>query len=370
MNILILNWRDPGHPLSGGAELSLLNHAKYWQSKGAKIIWYSSHFADAKKVEEIEGITCLRSGSHFTVHLRAFVDYLKGSFNNQDIVIDSFHFLPFLTPIYFRKVKIIALINETARELWFKNIFFPLNIIGYLIEPIFFLFYKHFQFITGSESAKNDLIQFGINNSKIHVINHGFNKPKKIDINLKEKNPTVLFLGRITQDKGIEDAVKAVRQIQHEIPKLQFWIGGKAENNHYLEKIKKMVNEYNLNSITTFFGYVTESQKYSLFSKAWVLVNPSLKEGWGLNIIEANASGTVAIGYTVPGLKDSIVNNKTGLLVGEVDYRNLALGLKKILTDQDLRKRLEKAALNRTNEYSWEKAGGQSWSVIKGKSIV
>ena len=95
MNILILNWRDPKHPLAGGAEISLLEHAKYWKKKGATITWFASTFPGAKKKEQFDGISIVRKGSHYTVGFWAFYFYLTKKIKGFDIVIDCFHFLPF-----------------------------------------------------------------------------------------------------------------------------------------------------------------------------------------------------------------------------------------------------------------------------------
>ncbi len=155
--------------------------------------------------------------------------------------------------------------------------------------------------------------------------------------------------------------------MQSIIPNLQFWIGGKAENASYEQYIKNFVERKGIKKITKFFGFVSEEKKYELFSRAWVLVHPSMKEGWGLNVIEANACGTVAVAYTVAGLVDSIQNNKTGLLVGEQGQNNLEKGLADILMNTKRRRMFEKNARTWSENFSWEKAGKISWEVIQRK---
>ena len=78
MNILILNWRDPKHPLAGGAEISLMEHAKYWKKQGASILWISSKFEGCIPSEKIRGIEFLRIGNQFTVHIMTLLYYLLG----------------------------------------------------------------------------------------------------------------------------------------------------------------------------------------------------------------------------------------------------------------------------------------------------
>jgi glycosyltransferase involved in cell wall biosynthesis len=65
------------------------------------------------------------------------------------------------------------------------------------------------------------------------------------------------------------------------------------------------------------FGKVSDHVKRYILSKSWAFVSTSMKEGWGITIIEANACGTPCIAYDVPGLRDSIVDGKTGILIKE-----------------------------------------------------
>ena len=144
MNIVILNWRDIKHPLAGGAEISLFEHAKYWVQKNAQVTWFSSSIKGRVDSENIKGITVIRRGSHYTVHIHALVYYLNGRLGKPDVIIDCFHFLPFFTPLYVRRTKVVALINEVARNLWFSNLPIIFSIIGYHLEDWFFKVYRHF----------------------------------------------------------------------------------------------------------------------------------------------------------------------------------------------------------------------------------
>jgi hypothetical protein len=91
MNILVLNWRDPKHPLAGGAEISLLHHVRYWQKKGHTITWFASGYPHAKNKEIFEGINIVRAGSHFTVSLHFFFYWMRSNFRDSDIIIDCLY---------------------------------------------------------------------------------------------------------------------------------------------------------------------------------------------------------------------------------------------------------------------------------------
>lgn len=364
MNITIFSWRDIKHPLAGGAEQSLWEHAKYWADKGAKVSWFASSFPEAKESEVLDTIHVIRRGSHFTVHLHALIAYLKGELPQAHVVIDSFHFLPYFTPLYRRNAVIIALLNEVAGTVWFQNIGFPLNYIGYILEPFFFLFYKKVQFIVGSESARHDLKKVGIRSEQIAVIHHGVTISYDFSNLKKEKDPTVLFLSRISKDKGIEDALASFSILMKKNQSLQFWIGGKPENPEYYNEVLKVAEKRGITKSTTFYGFVSEEEKFRLFAKAWILVHPSTREGWGLNIIEANSQGTPAVGYRVSGLIDSIQDKKTGLLADNNNPQGLADKVQLLLDQESMRAKMSEEALKWSTNFSWSKAGALSWEVI------
>lgn len=363
MNILILNWRDPGHPLAGGAEISLFEHAKFWKKKGANVLWFSSSFKGAKKNDEVDGIKLLRCGSQYTVHLWALIYFIKGEFRNFKYIIDSFHFIPFFSPIYFRNRKIIALINEPAKNAWFENIFFPLSVIGYFLEPFFFVFYKNKSFITGSNSIKNELVKsYSIPSNNITVIEHGVSIPhiKKI---AKEKKLTLIFLSRLSSDKGIDDAIRSLVFLKKNVIDVQLWIVGKAESENYLNKLKKLVKDLKLEKNVKFYGFISETKKFELLSRAWILIHPSVREGWGINVIEANSMYTPAVGYNVVGLRDSIQDNISGVLV-DPNPQSLATKILYLYAHKNVYNKLAKGAFLWSKNFSWEKASKKSYDLL------
>lgn len=363
MNVLILNWRDTKHPLAGGAEISLFEHAKYWVKKGAHVTWFCSSFQGGSSREIREGITIIRKGSHYTTHIFAYMFYLRNMAKKVDTVIDCFHFLPFFTPLYIKKNKIIALINEPAKNAWFKNISPPVSLIGYIIEPFFFRFYKNIFFITSAPSIVSELREYGIQKKNIFVIPHGvsiINNSRKFTRN----NNVVIYLGQLSEDKGIKDAFYAFGLIKKVRKDMKLWVVGKAPNIKYEEEINQLIQSLSLQDDVTFYGYVSEKKKMELLSKAMILIHPSIREGWGLNIVEANTVGTPAIGYNVTGLKDSIQNMKTGMLTQRNTPTDLASAVLSLMKDRQLYERLSQNAITWSKTFSWDNAGRKSWELL------
>lgn len=362
MRILILNWRDIKHPLAGGAEISTHEHAKAWVKAGHQVIQFASFIQGEKQFDMIDGVQIIRRGSHYTVHFWAFLYYLKNFRNKTDIVIDEFHFIPFFTPLYVR-AKIVAFIHETAEKIWFKNQPFPINILGFLLEPFVFKFYKKLPFITVSESTKRDLIKFGINEKNIHIIYNGGGF-KKMD-SKKENTPTIIYLGRLAKDKGIEDAILTFSYIQREIQNVKLWIVGREEKEGYLNFLKKKVKNLNLDKQIIFFDFVEEKKKFDLLRKAWIFINPSFKEGWGLTVIEAASQGTPTVAYKTHGLIDSIINKKTGLIVDVRESKEMAAKVTALITDKRLYNLLSKNALIWSRKFNWRDSTQKSLDFIK-----
>lgn len=363
IKILVLNWRDPLHPLSGGAETSLFHHVIYWQKMGYKVTWFASSFERSKREEIYEGIRIVRAGNHFTVATNFYVQWKNGNFLDTDIVIDCFHFFPFFTPLYIKDRLIIGLINEVAGNVWFDNLIFPLSYMGFKIEPYIIRLYKKINFVTGSKSAKEDLQKVGINNKKITVINHGFTPLVNAQSFPKENNKTILFLGRLAKDKGIESALLMLELLIRDDRTIQLWVVGKYENKNYEKRLKNLISDFKVKNNCKFYGYVDENKKAELIQRAWIMVHPSTREGWGLNVIEANSVGTPVVGYNVQGLRDSIIHGMTGILV-DPDPISLADGVENLLEDKELLKKLSYEAKKWSKTFNWEKSGRESFEFI------
>lgn len=370
MRILILNWRDIKNPFSGGAEILTHEIAKYLVEKGNDVILFTSRFEGSKSQEVLDGVKIIRKGysiiryiSH-SVHFLAFQEYKKHFQGEIDLVIDEVHGFPFFTPLYAKEKKIV-LVCEVAGNLWFKVFGLFFGAVGWLVEKLYLrIIYRGIPFITISESAKKSLIENGVSKKNIEVIPVGFSFPKQIIKTSKEKKPTLIFLGRVAKSKGVEDTIFVLEKLK-DFSKIQLWVVGKG-NEDYVKNLKKLIKQSNLEDRVMLYGYVSEQKKFELLSRAWILIHPSKTEGWGINVIEANAVGIPAIGYNVPGLKDSIQNNKTGLLTDINSCDDLAKKTALLLNDREMYKRLSKKAIAWSRYFEWQNAGEKTWRIIKG----
>jgi glycosyltransferase involved in cell wall biosynthesis len=100
-----------------------------------------------------------------------------------------------------------------------------------------------------------------------------------------------------------------------------------------------------------FLGFVSESEKHDLVSRAWLLLHASSWEGWGLVINEASVRGTPCLGFDAPGVRDAVIHGETGLLAGDAEeFKRLWIRLSE---DAVLRHDLAARGLKRCAALTW-----------------
>lgn len=369
MNILILSWRGPGHPNAGGAEISTHEHAKGWVRMGHDVTLFTSCYEGGKKEEKIEGVNIIRHGDQLLgVHIHAIKWYLFDNHPKYDLVIDQFHGIPFLTPLYVR-VRKLAFIHEVAKEVWIVNIwpnaFFKiLAVLGMFLEPwVFRIFYQNMSFMTVSESTKKDLVDWGIPRQNITVVHNGVDRSFAKQLLVKEKVKALIFLGALNRDKGIEDALKIFSILNESSSDLQFWVVGKGDLP-YLKKLRQKTEQLGIDRKVKFWGYVSEEKKFQLLARAHLLINPSIREGWGLVVIEAASVGTPAVGYNVPGLRDSILDGKTGILCNP-NPKACSEVVLHLMSDQKKYQTLRQNCFKWAKQFNWQKSSKKSLLLIE-----
>ncbi len=227
------------------------------------------------------------------------------------------------------------------------------------------MLYKGIPFLTVSESTKKELIEWDIPKNNITVINNGTDIPK-YKLPKKEKTTTVSYLGSLAKDKGIEDAIEAFSLINKKMgdKKIMFWVMGNGEKK-YLQFLKRKANKKGLKDNIIFWGFVNEKKKYELLSKSHVLLNPSIREGWGLVVIEAASVGTQTISYDVSGLRDSIINGKTGVICREHSPKNMAEEAIRFVSSKEKYPEYVKNAKDWAKRFSWKKSVDKSIKLIR-----
>lgn len=357
MKILAANKRDWTHPMGGGAELNLKETLTRLAEKGHEVHLITSRYPDSPSYEELKGVKIHRYGLKGRNNELFILSLGQIYFNmlirdlDPDIVYATTSNMTWL-PLFKRDRTVVAIHHLNGKTL-LNQLNFPLNIIGYLTEKIGFLLSKNKEIITGSPEIAKELVNRGVKDEKITTIKHGI-KSEKYEPGEKTDKPSVLYLGRLEYSKGADLLPKIHRSIQKEFGDYTLEIAGFGRRKEEIRDFAKNKERVN------FHGYVSEEKKEELLQSSWVLIIPSRKEGWGLTVTEAAASGTPAVGFRTGGLQTSIKEGKTGLLVKDNpppkdNIENFARSVKTILEDKEKRKELSKNALKATEKLGWDR---------------
>jgi len=342
--VLWLNWRDIKNPDAGGAEVFEHEVAKRLVERGWDITLFSSRFQGCVPEDELDGVKIIRGGGRFQVYREA-KDYTLAHLSEFDFIVDEINTRPFLTPKYVRNKPILALIHQLAKEYWFYETPWPISWVGYhYLERAWLRHYFGVKTITVSESTRADLTNLGFRD--VHVVPEGLSVSVANTIPVKEKDPTLVFLGRLKRVKQPDHAIRAYKVIRSKCPEARLWILGDGYLRAELEKENVAGVEIK--------GRVTDSEKVQLISRAHILLFPAVREGFGLSIIEANARGTPAVGYNVPGVRDAIKDKETGLLVEPDNWHEMAEKALTLLQDTQLRESLAARSIQWARTMSWD----------------
>jgi glycosyltransferase involved in cell wall biosynthesis len=355
MKILWFTWKDITHPEAGGAEFLGDKIASQLAREGHEVIILTSRYKDALHKEKHNGYEIIRVGNRYTVYWQAFLYYIKHLKGWPDKIIEEINTIPFMTQWY-AKEKRTLLIYQLCREIWFYQLPLPFNLIGYLSEPIYLFLLSKNKVITESQSTKDDLLRYGFKKENIQIF------PVCIDIeplkSLAEKNSyekfTVLSLGAIRNMKQTLDQIKAFELARNEIPELQMKIAGKLIGKYGKQVLNYIENSKYKNDIE-YLGKVSKEKKIELMRRSHVILVTSVKEGWGLIVTEAGSQATPAIVYDVDGLRDSVTNRETGIIVklGK-NINQMKEEIMNLYKNKDLLKKLSANTLENSKKYSLE----------------
>ena len=326
MKILWVTHRGPFHPRSGGAERAISEISSRLASMNHDVTILSAKWEGSNGSDNMGRVKIRRFGNNVFLHLYLPIFLMK---NKIEVVINDLgHAVPWPSTTILKKKSIILFYHLHARSLPGQvNKILVLAITA--IEKCYFLIYPSRIFVTESITSKDDLRMLGIEESNIVLIQLG------VDLDLyhiseKSNFPTVLYFGGYRKYKRPIEAVSIFKKISVLIPNTKFtFIGDGPE----LQNVKSEVKNQGIDDKTTFTGRLDDEALAEIVSQSWLNIHTSVTEGWGLSIIEASASGTPTVAYSVPGVVDAIEDGRNGLKVKDGDMNAFVNAALKILRD-------------------------------------
>ena len=364
MRILIVNWLDRENPQAGGAEAHLHETFGRLTERGHEVTLLASGWKGCDPRAELDGISVHRTGARYTFSLAA-PRYFRRNLADCpfDVVVEDLNKVPLFTK-YWTSAPVVALVHHLFGTTAFQEAWFPLAAATWLLErPIPRVFHTA-PTIAVSASTREDLGRRGLDTSLIEVI------PNGIDLEhytphpegLRTPEPSLLFLGRLKKYKGVELLVRAVALLASEGLHVTLRVGGNGDDRPRLEKITR---DLGIEDNVHFLGFVNEEDKLELFRTSWLHGLTSPNEGWGISIMEASACGTPSVASDVPGLRESVVDGGTGLLVPHGDVRALANAMAALLNDDERRHAMGRQARSFAEHYSWDACADQMEAFLR-----
>lgn len=357
MVILVINWQDWQNKYAGGAEVYFYEIFSRLLKRGHSVILLCSRGEGQRRYEVIDGFEIFRIGRRFNFNF--YVPFaLRAILRKKpvDVIIDDLNKIPFYSPLFTRK-KNLAMVMHLFRRTIFKetNIFFA----GYVFitERIIPLLYHNSNFIAISESSAEDLKKMGVR-KKIYIVYSGIPEIKDNSIIQRKKN-LIAYVGRIKRYKSIDHLLKAIATIREEMP-VELVVAGDGDARDELVEFSRK-----LNIKVDFCGMVSEQKKYEIYKSARVVVQPSIKEGWGLTVIEAQSCGTPVVCANSPGLRETLIDGKTGFLYEYGNIAQLAERIKILISDDSLWHKFSDGAKEWAKNFSWEHSAGLMEKILR-----
>jgi glycosyltransferase involved in cell wall biosynthesis len=358
---VFLVWRDTRHPDGGGSEVYVERMASWLAANGHDVTIVCADHPDAPRDEIRDGVRFRRRGGRLTVYPRGLAYLCSRAGRRADIVIDVQNGLPFFSTLV-RRGPVLVLVHHLHHEQW--QIIYPgaRGRFGWWLESrLATRVYRRCDYLTVSDASAADLAQVGVPPERIHVIHNGIDMPHASACGPRSVTPTLCVVGRLVPHKQVEHAMHVVARLRGEMPGLRLEIVG---DGWWRENLETYAKRHGVGDVVTFHGHLDDAARDRVLARSWILLAPSVKEGWGIAIMEAAAHGVPAVAYsTGGGVRESVLHGHTGLLANHRD--ELVTAAAQLLADDELRGRMSDAARSRAAEFDWPSSAMKLQSLLE-----
>jgi glycosyltransferase involved in cell wall biosynthesis len=355
LEILVFNWLDRQHPRSGGAEVHLHEVFGRLVRAGHRVTLVASGWPGGAARAVVDGIDVHRVGGRESYYIHARPYYRRVLAERRfDVAVEDLNKAPLFTPAWV-DAPVALLVHHLFGSAAFVSASPPVAVATWALERVVGMAYRGLDTIAVSESTAEELVRLGMSADRIAVIHNGVDERllETVPLGLRDPEPTVLYLGRVERYKRVDLIVRAIGRIRDAGDFARLIVAGDGRQTSAL---RRLVSRLGLDDRVSFAGRVSDTVKRTLMERAWVHAITSMKEGWGITVLEAAACGTPTIASDTPGLRDAVVHGESGLLVRHGDVDALADTIRSLIADHG---RLEKLALGaraRAERFTWNGA--------------
>ena len=355
MRILVVNWLDRENPRSGGAETHLHETFGRLVERGHSVTALVSGWAGCLPRTTLDGIDVHRAGSRYSFSLDA-PRYFRSVLASRpyDVVVEDLNKIPVFAPRW-TEAPTMLLVHHLFGTTAFEAAPLPVALVTLLLERTIPRAYRGVPVVAVSESTRDDLVHRGLERSCIDVVPNGIDVEHFTPGPWEDRydEPTLLFLGRLNRYKRVDLVLAAVSRLASRGLPVRLLVAGAG---HEREALEGLSSKLDVADRVRFLGFVSEERKLELLRRSWVHVLTSGKEGWGISNLEAAACATPTIASDAPGLRESVLDGETGLLVPHGDVDVLASTLASLLADPDLRASMGHRARLFAERFTWDAA--------------
>lgn len=334
MRILFVAWRDLANKLAGGSEVLIDTLAAGLGERGHDVTLLCANPIEPRRYD------VRPNGGTVSQYARAPLSYLR-NYRDADLVVDVANGLSFYSPLWRRRPS-ICFVNHIHTEQWNQWFPAPVAAIGKTLEQRAMpTAYRNRLFVAVSPSTADGLEALGVDRSRIRIIINGTHLPDSVGT--ESADPLFVGLGRLVPHKRFDLALKAWEQVRPHVGGRLVIAGQGPERSRLLAAAGPGVE---------IPGRISDQERDDLLASAWLMVHPASHEGWGLVITEAAAHGTPSLAFRVPGLRDSVVDGMSGILVDRPE--EFAATWRRIAEDPIVRGRLREGARKRAMACTWD----------------
>ncbi|MGC2289731.1 MAG: glycosyltransferase family 4 protein [Thermoplasmata archaeon] len=320
--------------------------AKRLVTRGFEVTWLSSRFPDSKSEESLAGVQIVRVGSDITTFLHGTMK-LAGEYRDA-LVLESLSAIPYLTPLFSRHRTLSVMYHVVPYDAVVRKVGLLSPIVIGLQNIVTPILYKRQRIITISFSTQRELLARGYSN--VRMVRVGADPPS-VEVSIEGKENLVVFTGPLKPWKRVEHCLAAFSMLPSN---WRLAVIGAPDSEAYSRQLLLRASELQISARTSFTGRISESSKNELYRKARVAIVTSEKEGWGLCAMEPQIYGCPVVGYDVPGIRDSVRDGESGILVESGNVPALTQALLSLVEDAERWRRLATTASSLYRDYTWD----------------
>jgi glycosyltransferase involved in cell wall biosynthesis len=363
-HVHMLAWRDLDDDEAGGSEVHAHSIAAIWAQSGLQVTMRTS-FATGRPTSAVRnGYTVSRKAGRYGVFPRSALAEITGRLGPCDALVEIWNGMPFMSPLWWRKPRVIWL-HHVHGPMWGMTLPGPVAKAGVLLEErIAPKFYRHQPIVTLSPSSYRELVDdLGFDPDRVTVIPPGLN-PFFTPGGERSATPLVVAVGRLVPVKDFPRLVRVMAGVRERVPDAELVIVGEGyERDHILATIHEVGGA----DWVHLAGRVSDEELRDLYRRAWLAASVSVREGWGMTLTEAAACGTPTVATDISGHADAVARDRSGLL--RDDDPGLVDAMVSVMTDGELRRRLQAGARSRAEELTWERTALANFEVLAADAL-